>query len=303
MSLPSAASSSKRPASEVRAPLGGRVRELVTPEGVDLQLRLGEASERALAFMIDGGVIIGVLVGATVALLLTASAIRAPFVPQAMAIVWILGFFLLRNFYFIGFELGGRAATPGKRLVGLRVASRNGGPLTADAIFARNALREIEFYLPVSFLLTNRAMGISGLTVAAGLIWSGVFLLFPLFNRDRLRAGDLAAGTWVVRAPRRRLGTELAQRAEADRRFTFTTAQLDAYGEAELQVLEDVLRYSNRKVMADVAARIRRKIDWVSAPDERDGAFLDAYYAALRARLETGMLFGRRRKDKHDRQA
>ena len=29
--------------------------------------------------------------------------------------VWLLGIFLLRNFYFVVFELGPRAATPGKR--------------------------------------------------------------------------------------------------------------------------------------------------------------------------------------------
>ena len=31
-----------------------------------------------------------------------------------------------------------------------------------------------------------------------------------------------------------------------------------------------------------------------------DGAFLDAYYVALRGRLEQRLLFGRRRKDKFD---
>ena len=31
------------------------------------------------------------------------------------AIIWLLGFFLLRNFYFTLFEMRARAATPGKR--------------------------------------------------------------------------------------------------------------------------------------------------------------------------------------------
>ena len=30
-----------------------------------------------------------------------------------------------------------------------------------------------------------------------GIIWTGAFVLFPLFNRDRLRVGDLVAGTMV----------------------------------------------------------------------------------------------------------
>jgi hypothetical protein len=49
-----------------------------------------------------------------------------------------------------------------------------------------------------------------------------------------------------------------------------------------------------------VARRIRTKIGWEGAPDVSDSAFLAAYYAALRGRLERQMLFGRRRKDKFD---
>ncbi len=35
-------------------------------------------------------------------------------------------------------------------------------------------------------------------------------------------------------------------------------------------------------------------------PEEGEREFLDAYYAALRGRLETRLLMGRRRKDKFD---
>jgi hypothetical protein len=66
----------------------------------------------------------------------------------------------------------------------------------------------------------------------------------------------------------------------------------------ELHVLEDVLRKRQSKVMADVAARIRNKIAWIGTEPDHD--FLSAYYAALRGRLETRLLFGRRRKDKYD---
>jgi hypothetical protein len=52
--------------------------------------------------------------------------------------------------------------------------------------------------------------------------------------------------------------------------------------------------------MAAVAQRIRGKIDWRGPDDLADRSFLNAYYAALRGRLETGLLFGRARRDKHD---
>jgi hypothetical protein len=50
-----------------------------------------------------------------------------------------------------------------------------------------------------------------------------------------------------------------------------------------------------------VAARIRLKIGWKASPDESDGDFLAAYYAALRGRLESRLLLGKRRKDKFDK--
>jgi hypothetical protein len=85
------------------------------------------------------------------------------------------------------------------------------------------------------------------------------------------------------------------------RGLAFTEAQLDVYGVKELQVLEGVLRAGNRAAIAEVAQRIRRKIDWQGPIEVSDRAFLSSYYTDLRARLETRMLFGRRRADKFDR--
>ena len=84
-------------------------------------------------------------------------------------------------------------------------------------------------------------------------------------------------------------------------RFTFTPAQIDAYGIKELHVLEDVLRAQDREVLEYVSNRIRSKIGWVWESGESDIAFLRAYYAALRGRLESKMLMGVRREDKFDK--
>ena len=272
---------------------------MVTPEGVDLRITLATASERAGAFLLDAAIIVAILVVATFLCIWVAKASHGTSL-AAIGVIWLLGFFLLRNGWFLGFELGPRAATPGKRAFGLRVAARNGGRLSADALFARNAMREIEVFLPLTFLVAN-AGGVDAVIAALGLLWTGVFALFPLFNRDRLRAGDLVAGTWVVRDPRRALTADLARSDLArDPRFVFEAAQVQAYGVAELQVLEDVLRGQDRRAVRLVAARIRARIGWLQGPEETDRAFLDAYYAALRARLEAGLLLGRRRRDKHD---
>jgi uncharacterized RDD family membrane protein YckC len=278
----------------------GQARSLVTPEGVDLKLRLGDAGERAGALMIDLGIMLGVLIAFSLlaALALLGSGGKGW---QVIGTAGLLVFFILRNLYFVLFELTPGAATPGKRAMGLRVAARNGGRLTADAIFARNAMREIELYLPLSFLVSSGDQ-VSAWINLAGLVWCAVFVLFPLFNRDRLRVGDLVAGTWVVKAPSRKLAPDLVETSRPSvGRFKFSQAQLDAYGVKELHVLEDVLRRYEIKTIALVAARIRLKIGWNAAPDESDGDFLAAYYAALRGRLESRLLLGKRRKDKHDK--
>ena len=269
------------------------MRELVTPEGVDLRLVLADGGERVSAFLLDVVFIIGVLVVMTLGLVGLAFLLNFRSV-EYLGIIWILGFFLLRNFWFIGFELTARAATPGKRIVGLRVTTRDGSPLSANAIFARNAMRELEFFLPLTFLISN-GRGVDAWISIVGFIWCGVFLFFPLFNRDRLRVGDLVGGTWVVLAPKRVLDADLSA---GDSRLVFSEAALDAYGIKELNILENVLRRHDPDTMEAVAARIRKKIGYeVCVPD---GEFLSAYYIALRGRLETRLLFGRRRRDKYE---
>ncbi len=284
-----------------RQPWNEGWRELVTPEGVDLRLKISAFGERCGAFLMDLGIMLGVLVAITMLLLLIEWRTKWSLTGDVAVIIWLLGFFLLRNFYFIGFELRFGAATPGKRALGLRVASRDGGRLTANAVFARNALRELEIFLPASFLFAQ-GMGVDAGLVFLGGIWSGVFVLFPLFNHDRLRLGDLAAGTMVVKAPRLVLRPDLAGPAVgAAIGPTFTDAQLDAYGIKELHALEEVLRRGDRKTVQQVAERIRKKIAWEDPLNLSDQTFLNAYYAGLRARLETRLLFGHRKTDKFDR--
>lgn len=269
------------------------VRELITPEGVDLRLTLADGGERVSAFLLDVVFIVGALVVMTLGLIGLAFLFKFRSA-EYLGIIWILGFFLLRNFWFIGFEMTARAATPGKRIVGLRVATRDGSPLTANAIFARNAMRELEIFLPLYFALAG-ARGVDAWIGIVGLIWCGVFLFFPLFNRDRLRVGDLVGGTWVVVAPKRVLDADLSA---GDSRLVFSEAALDAYGIKELNILENVLRRRDPATMEAVATRIRKKIGY--QPTVPDGEFLSAYYIALRGRLETRLLFGRRRRDKYE---
>ncbi len=272
-------------------------RDFVTPEGVDLQLELGGAGTRATAFLIDIAIMLLVLIAATVALYVIDEATGG----EIAKIVWLIGAFVLRNGWFALFEMSGRGATPGKRVMRLRVVARDGARLTAGAVLARNAMREIEIFLPMSFLGAQAENGTADafLTIFA-LAWSGIFLFFPVFNRDRLRVGDLVAGTWVVQASLRTLAPDLASEAvrwTAQPRRTFPSATLALYGIYELQTLEDVLRTGDPATLNSVAATIRRKA--ALADDGDDAGFLADYYAALCATLENGLLVGRRRIDKY----
>jgi uncharacterized RDD family membrane protein YckC len=276
-------------------------RALITPEGVDLRVRVAGPGERLSALMIDVGLIVAIMI---VGLLLCFGAgwVMGFRNGEFLMVILLIGGFLLRNAWFIAFELTPYAATPGKRATGLRVAARNGGRLSAGAILARNGMRELELFLPLTMVLGGGGEGVDGWMYLFGVVWAGVFALFPLFNRDHLRIGDLVAGTWVVHAPKVTLLRDMVDdQPVLAAEYAFTQAQLDAYGVKELHVLEDVLRKADRKIMAAVATRIRGKIAWTAGAYELDRSFLQAYYTALRGRLETRMLLGRRKRDKFDR--
>jgi uncharacterized RDD family membrane protein YckC len=286
--------------SAVTAAAGGdrRRRAILTPEGVELSVELAGLGERAAAFLLDNLFITAATIVAVVVIVALVFALRG----WGLALGWT-GVFLLRSFYFSFFELHWRGATPGKRIFGLRVIDRSGGPLQPEAVVARNLMREIEFTLPLSLLFLP---GFGGLIQLLFVAWAGIFLLMPLFNRDSLRVGDIVGGTLVIALPRPTLPPDLvaAPAVQVPARYSFTPAQLDIYGIHELQTLERVLRRgaASAAVRPEIAQRIVRKIGWT---DDRPGfdadAFLDAFYQAQRARLERKLLFGVRRKDKHDR--
>ncbi len=292
------------------APLGAKrdrlIRHITTPEGVPLTVRLAERSSRLMALIIDLFIII-------VSLLLFALALYIA-LGDFLTSGWLdafllLGSFLLRSPYFIFFELRWRGQTPGKRLMHIRVIDRQGGPLTAEAVVTRNLTREVEVFLPISVLMLPQLYALSGWFGVMCLVWTALVFVLVLFQRDAMRIGDLIAGTWVIEDERRVLKDDLSQKqtqdAAPEARYTFTEAELDAYGIRELQVLEDILRRSENqrddRTLADVSYRIRRKIGWKEDPFFRDDTrFLQDYYTALRRRLEQGLLFGERRETKHD---
>jgi uncharacterized RDD family membrane protein YckC len=278
---------------------------LPTPEGVELQFAIARAGDRAAAFLVD----VTIIFVALVLLLLLGWGSGVAWDGWLRA-VFTLAAFLLINFYFIWFESRGRGTTPGKLRSGLRVMQADGTPLTLNAVVVRNVMRNIEVLLPLVVLLAPETFwpGAPGLLALLATLWLLGLMLMPLFNRHHLRVGDMVAGTVVVLQPQAILLADLGRAKVGDTRhtpeaaFTFSAAQLDVYGEYELQVLEDVLRRktSERKVIGAVAQRIARKIGWSErVPARGQRQFLLDFYTALRAHLEKKMLFGKRKQNKH----
>lgn len=302
--------------SDAKRKRSDRRRTLITPEGIALPVTLASRGTRFGALLIDLTIIFVTMIVSAFGLYYVAGKLMAmngldlekadpkmPGAVQFVIIVYIALLFLLRHAYFLYFELGPRGATPGKRMTGARVAARDGGRLTTEMVLARNLLRDVEITLPIVAIFSLVGGGIAEW---AAFGWLAVFALFPLFNRDRLRAGDLVAGSWVVEAPRLKLADALSTGATASSgtsaatgaSYKFGEEELAIYGEFELQTLERVLRENRSEAMAAVHEAICRKIGWnPGAGDER--AFLEAYYTQLRARLEGGMRMGQRKADKH----
>jgi uncharacterized RDD family membrane protein YckC len=283
--------------------------EIVTPEGVPLRLKVSLAGDRILAFAFDF-FLINLAMGAVAILVFLAMPGSGGLRGYLFAIL-VLALFLIRNFYFIFFELRSQGSTPGKRRRGLRVIDRRGGPLGTDAIFVRNLMREVEFFVPLSILAAPQQI-FAGAGPALRLLalgWVLVFFFMPLFNKRRLRIGDLVGGTIVVEIPKSLLLQDIGRvaqdrAAKSGPRYTFTKVQLDMYGIYELQVLEGLLREIDElRVQPDaprvVSEKIRNKINWESDGTRFDAErFLRDFYTAQRGRLEHKMLMGKRQEYK-----
>jgi uncharacterized RDD family membrane protein YckC len=142
-----------------------------TPEGIFLELRPAGLSARFCAFLLDWLIRLSVFYTASVV---------AGIMGGIGVAFWIILFFVLEWFYPVVFELGRSGATPGKRVLGLKVVMDNGLPVTPAASIVRNLLRVADF-LPALY---------------------GFAIVSMLVRPDCKRLGDIAAATIVVHKAR-----------------------------------------------------------------------------------------------------
>jgi uncharacterized RDD family membrane protein YckC len=142
-----------------------------TPEGIVIELRPAGLTARFYAYLVDTlirAMALSVIAGFT-----------GPMGGFGLALVLIFAF-ALEWLYPVFFELSSWAATPGKRMFGLKTVMDNGLPITPAASFARNLLRVADF-LPLAY---------------------GFGVISMLTRQDFKRLGDIAAATLVVHQPK-----------------------------------------------------------------------------------------------------
>jgi uncharacterized RDD family membrane protein YckC len=152
-----------------------------TPEQVALDFALASIGSRFLALAVDTLI----QTAATIALvalglgLLSLVSVNLQAAGPWLLAALFLAYFLIYNAYFAVFEALWNGQTPGKRVIGLRVISTTGRPISVFEAILRNVVR-IADQLP-------------------GIYAIGIVSIFVTERNQRL--GDLAAGTVVVHQP------------------------------------------------------------------------------------------------------
>jgi len=146
---------------------------MVTPEAVALEFTTANVGSRILAFVIDAAIVTVVSFLGILPLALTDATLPDWLVASILVILipgWYFGYFTVS-------ETLWRGRTVGKAALGLRVVTKEGGPVRFRHAAIRTLLGLVDFG-----------------------IGSGFFaILLILLTRDNQRLGDLLAGTLVLR--------------------------------------------------------------------------------------------------------
>lgn len=152
----------------------GSFEPIVTGEAVAVELRTAGIGSRGIAVLIDFAIQGGVMI----ALAFVAAATSADLNSAAAAALFIVLYVGVLLGYPVGFETLWRGRTPGKAVMGLRVARDDGGPVRFRHAFVR---------------------GLVGVVVDRPGVSIGLLALVPMLASARSkRMGDLAAGTIVL---------------------------------------------------------------------------------------------------------
>ena len=152
--------------------------EVETPDHIVLRYDLAGAGNRGFAAVLDFAVASLIVFAAL--MLLSFAASETGDVLYILGGVEVIVTLVLIWSYFILLEWLWNGQTIGKRVYKLRVINEDGSPAQFTAVLIRNLMRLVDF-LPALY---------------------GLGVLVIVLSPKSQRLGDLAAGTYVVRAPR-----------------------------------------------------------------------------------------------------
>jgi uncharacterized RDD family membrane protein YckC len=238
--------------------------EVETADHVVLRYDLAGGGNRGFAALVDFIIASFLGFGVLTATALLAAAFGPAVVTTFGGVIALLGLLAIW-LYFIVLEWMWNGQTIGKRVFGLRVIGGDGAPAGFVAVLVRNLGRIIDF-LPGFY---------------------GLGLLVIVLSPRSQRLGDMAAGTYVVRAPQPRLDYfSLRTVTPLGAGTAVTTRRLP--GEAQRLVREFVAREASlapadrARVAKQLADRLRPyAVDADASLD--DVEFLRALARALRA--------------------
>lgn len=164
----------------------------VAPEYAEFRYFLAGIFQRALAYAVDHLILVALFLFFLLVGALSGVAVQDELGELAVHL-GILAAITLSWLYFVLWEALCNGQTPGKRLMGIRVISERGTPLSWSQAILRNFLRLADMY-PY-----YQSIGSVALLPFYGL---GFLACFSSAHCQRL--GDLAAGTVVVRTEKRR---------------------------------------------------------------------------------------------------
>ena len=236
--------------------------EVETPDHVMLRYDLAGGGNRGFAALVDVVAATLIFVGMFALWLFLQDTFR---LARALTGVMLMLAFLIAWSYFIVLEWLWEGRTLGKRIYGLRVITADGSPAPFTAVLIRNLIRVVDF-LPAFY---------------------GLGLLAIVATPRSQRLGDIAAGTFVVRAPKPRIDLLSLRTIAPASQSASTLRVLGLSGEVQRLVREFVARErtlapkDRARIAAPIAAALRARLPEASGAD--DIGLIHEVAAAMRA--------------------
>jgi uncharacterized RDD family membrane protein YckC len=209
--------------------------------GVDVTLQVAGPGTRAYAFIIDWHIRLLIALAWVLAGLLIGLIVGPGFKKITFPLLFVLPALLIYFLYHPVLELLMRGRTPGKRMAGARIVTLEGETPGTGALLMRNLFRLIDS-MPVVYL---------------------VGLVCCMFTAQRVRIGDLAAGTVLIVDESK------------------TTRSLATLG----------LLTQNSRLQPGAAALVQDLIDrWAELEEERRNSLARQLLASLDSELDSAQL-------------